>query len=244
MWREFFAYGLNQSLSAGNGTIFQSTNLRLDSDSDFEAHKLVYNAKSANVRIRMRTDQGLYLTKQEVNLRNTAGNFAGTPFIFGRPHVFVAGSNLTVESADRSGASNTLRLSFLGAKIRQGTAPWDRRYRAVRPFTYSTEEVRVGANQTSSLRIEVDTDSHFLVQKIAGTREGDCLIEFKEGGRDLDWQNTPLHFDTIVGNGQFPHVLFANRFVRRGLVLIVQIQDLSGISNLVEVALHGVKMYE
>lgn len=244
MWREFFTYGLNQSLTAGNGTVFQPNNIRLDSDADFEAHKLTYNATSGNVRTRLRTDQGLYLMKQEVNLRNIAGNFAGTPFIFPRPHAFVAGSNLIVESADRSGGANTLRWTFMGAKIRQGTAPWDRRYRAVRPFTYSVEETRVAANQTASLRIEIDTDSHFLVQKITGTKEGNCLVEFKEGGRDLDWQNTPLHFETIVGNGQFPNVLFANRFVRRGLVLVIQIQDLSGLSNLVEIALHGVKMYE
>ena len=158
--------------------------------------------------------------------------------------MLTAGSNLLVESSDRSGNPNTLNWCFAGAKIRAGEAPWKRRFRAVRPFTYSTVETSIGANGSSSLRIEVDNDSHFLVQKITGTREGRCTVEFKEGARDRDWQNTPLAFDAIVGNGQFPNVLFANRLVYRGSVIIAQVADLSGASNLVEICLHGVKMYE
>jgi hypothetical protein len=258
MWNEFFAYGLsNQAIPAGAGTAFITTNIRIDSDADFEWHKTTYQVGNALIRLRYRDESsGIYNTKTDVGLRLIAGNFAGTPFILPRPQVIQAGTNFGVDIADASGLANTLRLTLMGAKKRPGVAPWgethnvngrlvfDKRFRGLRQFTYNTGATTIPASGTISARIEVDNDAHFLVTKITGVRQGNCLVEFKEAARDSNWQNIALHFDTIIGNGQFPNILFANRFVPRGSVVTIQLQDISAAQNIVEIALHGIKIFE
>lgn len=245
MWKEFFAYGLLRTLAAGTGAVYTDNPIRIDSDADFEFQKTCYHATNGNIRVRYRDDSsGRYLIKTSANLRTIGGNFAGTPFIWPRPYVISAGTTLTIELADNSGIPNTLRLAFHGAKIRPGTAPWERRFRGLVPFVYSTGADIIPANAAITLRIEVDNDAHFLVQKLTGFKSGSCTVSFREGARDRDWQNQAVHFDALIGNGQFPNVMFANRFIYRGSVITIDAQDLSGFNNDIEINLVGVKLYE
>lgn len=257
-WKEFFAYGMsNQALAAGAGTAFTTNNVRIDSDADFEWHKSTYQVTSALIRMRFRDEStGIYNTKNDVGLPLIASNFAGTPFILPRPQVINAGTNFGIETADNSGVVNTIRFVMMGAKIRPGIAPWgeshvangklifDKRFRGLRQFSYGTGLVNVGANVATTTRIEVDNDADFLVTKITGSRRGNCLIEFKEVARDSNWQNIALHFDTVIGNGQFPNVLFAQRLIQKGSVLSIGLQDISGLANVIEIVIHGIKMYQ
>jgi len=243
-WREYFAFGSFRILTAGAGAVFEDLAVRIDSDADFEWQRTTYNATSPLIYLRFRDESmGRYLNKLNSDIQAVGSNFAGTPFILPRPYVIQAGTNFTTEAADYSGFANTLRFTMQGAKIRQGKAPWDRRFRALVPFIYPVRQL-VGAGLTASLRIEIDNDAHFLVQKISGTRTGACLINFKEGSRDRDWFNQDLEFDTVIGNGQFPNVLFASRFIYRGSVIAINLQDLTGAPNTVEIDLIGVKLYE
>jgi hypothetical protein len=173
-----------------------------------------------------------------------AGSFAGTPLVLPQPWQMKAGTNTIVEAADQSGVGGTLRLTFQGAKIRPGIAPWEKRFAKTMGFPYSTRKFTVGANATSTVQLAIDNDANFLVKRITGSRYASCLIDIKEGARDRDWFNAMLHFDTVVGNGQFPNILFANRFIFRGSVISVTVQDLSGSPNEVEVVFLGSKMYE
>lgn len=245
MWREFFCFGMNVNLTGDAGTVFTPTQVRIDSDADFEWQKNSYVATSSSILLRFRDDSmGRYLTKNPVNIQEIAGTPIGTPFIWGRPYVILAGTTFTIEASDYSTFANTLRFAMHGAKMRPGNSPWDRRFRALIPFVYSTGRVIVPASGSLPVNIEVDMDAHFLVQKISGTKTATCLVEFKEASRDRDWQNTPIHFDAMVGNGQFPNVMFSNRFIYRGSVIVVNFTDLSAAPNTVEVALTGVKLYE
>lgn len=256
-WREYFIYGINfTSLAAGNGTSFTGSPIKIDSDADFEFQKLVYYATNGNIRIKMLDDSvGRYLIKTSANLRDLGGNNIGTPFIWPRPYQILAGSTLTIDVADASGATNSLRLYLHGAKIRQGEPPWGiydpvskkiiwKKYKAVLPFVYNTGSQTVNANVSTFSRIEIDNDAHFLVQKITGFSSGSILIEFKEMARGVDWQNIAVHNSAILGNGQFPNVLFADRFIPRGSVVSINVQNLTASAATFEVNLIGVKLYE
>jgi len=245
MWKELFVFGMNVTLPGAAGTVFTPTQIRIDSDADFEWQKNAYVSTSPLIKLRFRDDSmGRYLTKNPVDIQGIAGNLIGTPFIWGRPYVILAGTTFTVEASDYSTAPNTLRFAMHGAKMRPGNSPWDRRFRALIPFVYSTGAVTIPASASLPVNIEVDMDAHFLVQKISGIRTGACLVEFKEASRDRDWQNIPVHFDSMVGNGQFPNVVFSNRFIYRGSVIVVNFTDLSAAPNPVEVMITGVKLYE
>jgi len=245
MWKEYFIYGFNKTLSAGSGTLYESQAVRIDSDADFEWHKLCYQSTNGNVRAKVQDDAiGRYLFKTNADLRAIAGNSIQTPFIWPRPYVISAGTTLTWELADNSGVSNTVRLAMHGAKIRPGEDPFRRHYRALVPFVYGTGKQTVSGNGTSSIRIEIDRDSHFLVQKITGWWQGSSLLTIKEGSRDRDWMNTAIQVQNILGTGQYPNVMYANRFIMRASVVVVQVQDLTGSSNDIEIDLVGVKLYE
>ena len=244
-WREFFVYGLTASLQAGNGTVFSRSSIRIDSDADFEFQKTVYHATSGNIKLKYQDDSsGRYLIKTASDMRIIAGNFVGTPFIWPRPYIILAGTTFTVEAADASTVANVLRLAFLGGKIRPGTPPWEKRFRGLVPFVYNTGLIDVAANGSMNLRIEVDNDAHFLVQKLTGFKVGSCTVSIREGSRDRDWQNQAVHFDCLFGNGQLPNVMYANRFVYRGSVVTIDVNDLSGLANQVELSFVGVKLYE
>jgi hypothetical protein len=255
-WREYFIYGINfSSLSAGDGTLFTEDVIRIDADADFEFQKLVYVATNGNIRLKLLDDSvGRYLFKASANLRDIGGNFIGTPFIWPRPYQILAGSTLTVSVADASGASNSLRLYLHGAKIRPGEPPWGvydpttkriiwKKYKALLPFTYNTGVQTVAANGTTYARIEIDTDAHFMVQKVTGFSSGSILMEFKDIARGIDWQNTAVHYQAILGNGQFPNVLYADRFIPRGSVVSINVQNLTTSAVTFEVNLIGVKLY-
>jgi len=256
-WREYFIYGINfSSITAGDGTLFTRDIIRMDSDSDFELQKIVAIATSRNLRIRIIDDStGRFLIKQSASLRDMAGGSILTPFILPRPFQILAGSTLTIEVADSSGKSNSLRLYFHGAKIRPGDPPWGvydnvtkrivmKKYKAVLPFIYNTGVQTVSGSLSTYTRIEVDNDAHFLIQKITGFSSQAILLDFKDMPRDISWQNIAIHHEAILGSGDFPNILFANRFIPRGSVISINVQNLSSSQATFEINLIGVKLYE
>jgi hypothetical protein len=54
--------------------------------------------------------------------------------------------------------------------------------------------------------------------------------------------NIPVHFDNLIGNGQFPNELKYPKFVRNGESLTVTIQDISGSANTVSMFLECWKL--
>jgi hypothetical protein len=165
------------------------------------------------------------------------------PYIIPRPYLIRAGSTYTVAFSDFSGSSNSVRLTFHGAKLRVGQAPWAQQWKAKVPYTYSTGSFVVGANQSASININIQIDSHFLVEKLMAVRSGPALVTLKESGIGRQWMNTPVHIDNLFGNSQFPNILPAPRIVARGSSLNITIQDISGSSNTIELLFDGLKLF-
>jgi hypothetical protein len=264
-WKEFFAYDVTfTNLPAGTGVAFTDAALRIDTDSDFEFLKSIYQPTSARVRVKYRDDTNTrFLQKAAQDIRTIGGTSLYSmapgnptppgfvPFIWPRPYIIAGSTTLTVSAADFSGLISTFRLTFHGAKIRPGKAPWDRKFKAVVPYVYPINPtgavpgtVTVAANGVQPTAIPTDNDAHFLVYKVVGTRTGACTLTVKDGDRDREWMNQAVHFDNFVGNGHFPNILSTPRFVRRGSVIAITLTDLSGAANTVELNLVGVKLYE
>lgn len=261
MYKEYYVYQTTfTSLAAGAGTVFTDNEIRIDSDSEFEFIKTHHSPVTARVRLKYRDDtSGRYLGKASQDIRTISGHSRFTmapglptppgfvPFIWPRPYNIAAATTFTVGAADYSGLGVTLYLSFHGNKIRQGEAPWAKEPRAILPYMYtlpSTGTLQIPANGTISASIATDNDASFIVHKIVGSRDGACTMTIKDGARDRQWMNTAVHFDNIVGNGHYPNILPAPRYVARGSVIAVTLTDLSGAANDVELTFIGVKRYE
>lgn len=260
-WAEYFVYSAEfLPLTGGTGVTFTDTEMRIDSDSDFEFVKTMYQPTTARFRVKYRDDtSGRYLQKGSQDIRTIGGTSLYTiapgnptppgflPFIWPKPYRISSATTLTVQASDFSGLSVNTRLSFHGNKIRSGQAPWDREYRAIVPYVYSISSsgtVSVAASQTLSTSIATDNDAPFLIQKIVGARTGPALVTMKDGARDRQWMNIAVHFDNLVGSGHYPNVLPSPRYIARGSVISITIQDLSAAANTVEINFVGVKLYE
>ena len=261
MYKEYYVYQTTfTSLAAGTGTVFTPNEIRIDSDSEFEFIKTHHSPPTARVRLRYRDDtSGRYLGKGSQDIRTISGHSRFTmapgnptppgfaPFIWPRPYKIAAATTFSVEAADYSGLGGTFYLSFHGNKVRQGEAPWEKQPRAILPYMYpisASGTVQIPANGTISASIATDNDAAFVVHKIVGARDGECTVTIKDGARDRQWMNTPVHFDNLVGNGHYPNMLPSLRYIARGSVIAVTLQDLSGVANDVELTFIGVKLYE
>lgn len=256
-WEEYFIYDVTKSLTGGSGTTFENKAVKIDTDSNFKVIKNTFVATSGRIKMRMRDDaSGRYLLKDAIDIQAIAGrnvlvmglSNSFIPFIWPKPYLISAGATMTVEAADYSGAANTMRLALHGTKVRPGRAPWDREFRQIVPAIYgfSGGAVTTIAGGTAVGRIEIDIDANFLVQKITGVRTGAATVTVSEGARGREWSNNEIHIDNLVGNGAFPNILpnGGDRFLQRGSVLLVNLTDISGIANTIEVNLIGVKLYE
>ncbi len=254
MWNEFYVYSIFSALPAAAGVTFTNISTRLDRDADFEWVKTI--CTGGNIRIKfIEETTGFNYPKIPCFLANIASNFVGTPYLFD-PVTLPAGAVLTTQASDNSGAGFNMRLALHGSKKRPGNPPWGfydpttgktimKHYRLKRPAWYSTDRQTVAAGATIDIPVTVDGDAHFLVKKISGSRQGACLVSINTAERGQDWMNSAVHFDTIVGNAQFPNVLFSNRYIQKNSSIVVTIQNLDLVNaNIIEILFYGLKLFE
>lgn len=263
-WKEYFAYDFtNTALAAGtlNGLAsvqaFTDTTTRFDSDADFEVMKRSHIATDSRIYVAYRDDAyGRFLQNAPLDLRTISGTILFTtgvvqvgisdnnflPYILTRPFAIRAATTFTASFADFSGATNSIRHTLHGAKLRKGKAPWDEEWKATPYFDY-TATIVIPANQTGSANISINIDSHFLVRRLTGTRTGAALVSIKDNATERQWMNTSIHIDNLFGNSQFPNIMPAPRFIYRGSVINVSAQDLSGASNTLRLVFSGEKLY-
>lgn len=258
-WKEYYIYNFeNLNLAAGNGTVFSDTVVRFDSDADFELIKRHHIATDSRILVKFQDDAyGRQFQNTALDLRGVSGTilFASgvvdigihpnnfMPYILPRPYLIRAGATYTVSFADFSGVANAVRLAFHGAKLRVGIAPWAQQWKAKPPYTYSTGAISIGANQSASININIQIDSHFLVEKLTAIRTGPALITLKDSGIGRQWMNSPIHIDNVFGNSQFPNILPAPRLVQRGSSLNITIQNLMNSTNTITLMFDGLKLF-
>lgn len=261
-WKEYFINNIDNTLltaSAAAETVAspQATTIRTDSDADFEVMKRTHIATDGRIMVSYKDDAyGRFLQNSQLDLRSISGTilFASgvvdvgihqnnfLPYILTRPFLIRAATTFTAEFSDFSGSTNSIRQSLHGAKLRTGRAPWDSKWKATPYFDY-TITLSPGADATISGTLSVNIDSHFLIRRITGTRLGAALITVKDGATDRQWMNTATHIDNFMGNAQFPNIMPAPRFVWRGSVINISVQDLSGSANTIRITFSGEKLY-
>lgn len=253
MWKEYFIYTVeNTALTAGTGIAFETTSIKIDSDSDFLIQKRTHVATDDQILAKFRDDALGRYHQNEVaaDIRSISGTSLNSitpngfsPFILAKPQLIKGTSTLTAEFADFSTSANAVRMSLHGSKWRPGDrAPWDIPAKAKAPFDY-TETITLTANNTASLNIPINIDSHFVITKIMAIREGAATITVKDASNDRQWMDRPVHIDNFAGNSQFPNILPSPRFVQKGSIINMTLQDLSGSSNAIRITYHGYKLF-
>lgn len=103
--------------------------------------------------------------------------------------------------------------------------------------------VTLSANQAlTDQSVIIDADSDFLVLGLVGTQTGNYRVNFKsQNGRYV--AQSQLRNANIVGTGQFPVALPKPVIVAARGRLGIDITDLSGGSNTIELVFVGIRLY-
>ena len=258
-FRESFTYSINPSLSAGSGTVFQNTNLKI-LNYDFDFRRTIHTATSNLIYKKIFDAQtGRYLFKSYDDLRSVSGvalsgitSYGFTPYNWPVAYRASANSDMTIMLADFSGAPNTLYLSYHGDNILK-SAPLDMRgepvdYQARRvriPIVYESSTITESGTLNGKAQgvIKIDNDSDFVCTRITATSTGAGLILIQDTQRQLYWMDTPAHIANYVGNGQFPNVLTSPRFVGVNTNILITFTNLTGVANTLILYLHGYKRF-
>lgn len=264
-WKEYFVYNFtNTSLAAGSlsAPVFTDTVTRFDTDADFECMKRTHIATDSRILVAYRDDAyGRFLQNSSLDLRCVSGTILFTtgvvdvgihpnnflPYVLTRPFLIRASTNFTASFADFSGAPNSIRQAFHGAKLRKGKAPWDEQWKATPYFDY-TVTLSVASSSTAPANLAINIDSHFLIRRLTATRTASALITLKDSATDRQWMSQAIHIDNLFGNSQFPNILPAPRFIYRGSVINVTAQDLGFLppgveTNTITLTFSGEKLY-
>jgi len=268
IWGEYFVYAVAftpTQLPVGTGLQFTPNEIRIDSDRDFQFMKTMYfsDNDNADVYIKYRDDTiGRYLMKTGTLLRTIAGRglpidnsgaYDFRPFIWSTGYTIRKATTFTVEASNANAIiTPNVYLAFHGMKLNSGIAPWKAPGLVRVPYVYTLPRsastlpdgvYNVAANATASISISTDKDSHFVAKKITGSATGAALVTIQDAGRDRAWMNTGVHVRNLLGSGSFPNVLASPRFVQRGSVINITVQDLSGASNNVVINFVGEKLF-
>lgn len=257
-WQEYYSYSFEAlTLPAGSPGTLTAIVTRLDTDADFIDYAHTHVATNQNIQCLMSDDAyGRFLQNTtNLDIRTCsapplAGGQGGImtngikPYYLPKPYYMVGGNTFTWQFADNANnGTNSIRLTMHGAKLRPGRAPWEvQQWAAEIPFFY-VATAAIGANATASFAINVGTDAHFVVEQLLATRDGAALVSIKDAGSDRQWMDKSVHIDNLFGNSQYPHELPAPRFIARGSVIAITVQDLSGATNNVRAVMVGRKLY-
>jgi hypothetical protein len=266
MWGEYYMYSVKfTALPAGfSGLQYSDSEIRIDSDADFNFVKTMYYSTNdlPEIKARYRDDStGRFLTKNASRLRNIAGrslpidnsgSYDFRPFIWPVPYTIRRATTFLIALANEHAVIvPDVYITFHGAKIWPGIAPWKETGLKM-PFVYSPSRssstlpegiVQIPANGSITATISIDKDSDFVLNKLTGSAQGDALVTVQEMGRDRQWMNTATHIRNLIGGGWSPNILPAPRFLAAGSVVSVTLQDLSGFTNNIEFNLIGVKIF-
>jgi len=110
----------------------------------------------------------------------------------------------------------------------------------------------IGANKTVPLSVPIDPDGDFEVRKIVIVSDGEAKIQIKNADTRAEWFHKPVHVWLLGGttidadppSGAWPFLLpdETPEFIKARGALVVTAQDLSGLSNRLQVIFEGDKL--
>lgn len=244
-----------------NASDFVETVVRITRTNPFKIHATTFTATDTRVEVKMRdADSGRYLQDKKSRIENIAGRPGlgnppvtlmalnegdFNPLVWPIPYYLPSAGKLSVEFANLSGAINTVRLAFHGAKVQDGVAPWKAGYRYKVPFNQDISFNAVAPSNTITDTLTMGTDGDYLITGISGIRTGPAMIMITESIRGRDWMDRPVHTDNLIGSGKSHNNLLEKspRFLVGGSALSITLTNIDIVPNDVFLTFHGIKLY-
>ena len=102
-----------------------------------------------------------------------------------------------------------------------------------------TLPVALGANERKDFQLLIDADSDFLVEKVYSFETGPFRLQVLDSTTSYQWFSDRIRMDNFFGDAEYPNELPTPIALRRGTTLNLDIEDLSGAPNTLELVFEG-----
>ena len=110
-------------------------------------------------------------------------------------------------------------------------------------FTYPLS-VSLNANERREVALTIDNDSSFLIEKLMSYHDGAYNALIRDTSKNLGWSNIQLRTENLFGTAQFPNRLQTPILLPPSSTIYLDLQDLSGLANDIDIAFEGYRIYK
>jgi hypothetical protein len=226
-------------------TALQSADLVVNvlPDSYFVAKKLVVTSTGSFTVQMYDGSTGKLLQAFPVNNVNVFGTIQ-LPNVLLDPIVLPPSSSIVFKVTDTSNAGNTIQISLVGYRHYDLSKPpmFGKLGKPFRWFQYVVNST-VAANGQTTPFIKVDADADFLVRKIISNQTSASLLAMISDASSGDqWFDLQQVQPNVFGTAQYPNILAKPRLIKANSSINLQLNDLSGSENIVQVIFEGAKI--
>lgn len=244
-----FRYSTAGTIPGGVGTGVLPLKITTHSDSYFVIQKLIaVNAFEFTCQIQ-ETGSGILLSDSPIYNVNMWGT-AQRPAILIDPLVLAPSSDIKFALVNQNAGANAVQLILEGYKHYDlKNPPVMKSQSLLKPFQGSIKwfdysaDVSLAANAFTSIPIKIQSDSNFILRKYIGKSTGNFSLRLSDTASGSQWSDNLIQRDNFLGTAQYPAILHKSRWVRKNSTIQVELQDLSGAPNTIQVVLEGAKQY-
>lgn len=107
-----------------------------------------------------------------------------------------------------------------------------------------TLPVKLLANQRTDFQLLIDADSDFLIEKVYSNEDGPFRLMILDTTTSYQWFSDRIRGENFFGDAEYPNELPTPIEVKRGTQLNLDIEDLSGAPNTIELVFEGYRVSE
>lgn len=238
---QYFHYSTPLTTVAASG--FQVFNVPIYPDSYFVIKKLVSTQAGTFLARLVNGATGRYFQNLAIGNANLFGTIQ-LPNRLADPIVIPPSSNLQVEITDTSAAPNAIQAALVGFRVfNLQNPPTPTKAGALLSWYQYAVNVALAGNDIQVATIRIDADSDFLIRKIVSTQGGAYTLKISDSGAKDYWFDNEQTNGNVAGTAQYPNFLARPRMVVRNSTINVEVRDLSGAANAVQLVLEGAKVY-
>jgi len=189
---------------------------------------------------------GVSWQNQPIYNVNTFGSVQ-RPNILIKPIMVFPTSKVLIDLVNLTAVANTVEIVLGGYKIFQ-PAERPSGNRVDLWFQYAARLNVLGGN-ADSMTIQLQADSWFEVQKVvavgysAAYAAADFSARISDSGLGKSWSDRFIRRDNQFGTAEYPRVVPFPKLMRPNSTVQIELRELSGAPNTIEVVLEGVKKY-
>lgn len=120
-------------------------------------------------------------------------------------------------------------------------------------FIYSLEFLPLAASGIAAAAVNIQSDSHFLIELITGVATDVTnatfianvpeLVNMTDSGSGRNFFDKPVHWNNLFGTAQLPGVLPFPKVINAGSTLTIQLTNLEATARNVRISLIGFKVF-